>query len=369
MQCRQPLLRFIFTTASMAALILPCGYASTPVRPLPPPPPPDMVNTLIGIPVYKAEKFIQTYRANQIALQQAGTVTLSPDTIIRSEGATINIPATLAAMGAPLSTPQVVSDPSFFDKIWAAWTQTQDSPEPAVDPKPCAFPDTKDDRDRFDQVITTLTKLREGGITVAERQFERACLNSMPLPADMVAFNDGRLTALVNNKTFQSGFVALRAKCPADPVTYADHKACQQMLQYFSDGLRGVYNLKSVPVYLVPMPTEANLYGLYTSQIDDKPSILINSNPTVGLLRDRQQLLLTLGEEVQHSIDDSLYTLTTNYKRGFDDPRFMHTAYLRLNWVGAYTSPDVNYDGYVNQYVERTAKQQAADVGRRFSLK
>lgn len=363
MQCPSPLLRAAFAAVTAAALLLPNDYANAPARPLPPPPPPDMANTLIGLPVPQAQAFIKGYRARQAALKTEADRTATPDTVIRAEGATIDIPMTLAAMGAPPPV-EAAPDPSLFQRLWASWTQT--SSASAVNQAPCAFPEAVDDRARFDMVVATLSTLRAGGVTVAERKFERACLGSIPLPADMAAFDDNRLTALAQDKTFRLGFTARRTKCPESPVTYDDHKACRDMLQYFSDGLRGVYNLKSVPVYLVPLPPDLNLHGVYVKNLNGGPGIIINSNPQMGLLHNRPELFRTLVEESRHASDASNYTIMTKYPRGFDDRRFMHTAYLQLNWVGAYTNPATNYTAYHAQYVERTAKDFADNVMARF---
>ncbi len=323
-----------------------------------------MATTLVGMSARDATGYINTYLKQQRRAAHDALTRLTPDAIIRAENVTIDIPATLAAMGADPSVEAVAPDKGLLDRLWTA----RDSQETAPVPQPCAFPEIGDERARFEKVIGTLSAIRAGGVTASERDFEKACLGSIALPTDMQAYDDNRLKALQDDKTFRYGLAVRQKACPAQPVTLADHQKCQQMLQYLSDGLRGVYNLKSIPVYLVPLPAEMATRGLYVKTLRSGPAIIINSNPTYGLFKERTLLMHTALEEMRHGIDGSWYTIMTRDKRGFSDRRAMHTTYLQLNWVGAYVSHKADYQAYAHQYMERTAKHYADTVIARFNL-
>ena len=223
------------------------------------------------------------------------------------------------------------------------------------------------------RIVTELSDARDDGLTTPEQQFQRACLNTVPVPQDMARYDRHIIDQLLNDADFMDN-ISVRfsqwEKLPEnatrmDKAIYFERR--QSDLQFIADKLRAAYDLPPALIAVVPLPEHWRVYGLFHAVwYQGKPAILLNSTPELSVMDDPYRALHTLIEEVRHSIDNDMTRMLVGNQLRPDDPRFLHASLVRLNQWGANSSPqldpktwryeDQSYFDYENQYLERTAK-------------
>lgn len=232
--------------------------------------------------------------------------------------------------------------------------------------------------DRFVARIMVLEAMFHDGLNDEEFRTYSRFLSQFSPDRVLQEKDDAAINMLTDNILNSPAYKAIRARLvSAAQITPANaeeqYRLRKNFIEFITQQIRAAYGLATVPTYLDRFPGALNgtaalaISRNYIPEVVDHRVLLFNYN--VVETNNVESLLTLTAHEVRHTIDFDMRDMALQGSIDSHDPHFSHVATIHLNQnlyiplcatgsYGAVSCPE-QYEGYRNQYVERSANDFA----------
>ena len=228
--------------------------------------------------------------------------------------------------------------------------------------------------DRFIARIMVLEAMFHDGLNDEEFRTYSRFLSQFRPDRALQEKDDAAINLLTDNILNSPAYKVIRENLvSAAEITPANaeeqYRLRKNFIEFITQEIRAAYGLAAVPTYLDRFPGALNgtaavaISRNYIPEVIDNRILLFNYN--AGETNHVERLLALTAHEVRHTIDFDLRDMALQGRIDSYDPHFSHVATIHLNQnlyiplcatgsYGAVSCPE-QYEGYRNQYVERSA--------------